>query len=664
MGSTKYYHQAKSYIPVITLFFISCFFLSAEQASSQIFSEVTTGDIVMNNGSSGSSCWGDYDNDGYDDLFITNYEKNNFLLRNKGDGSFEQIYHLIVANDNGKSSSASWADYDNDGDLDLYVANMNQENYLYQNTGDGAFIKITTGDIATDMEYSISCSWIDYDGDGFLDMFVSNYGGNNSLYHNNADGTFTKITAGDIVNDGGNSRGCAWADYDNDGDPDLYVCNANQNNFLYQNNGDGTFTKVTTGMLVNDGGDSYGCSWADYNNDGFQDLFVANYKEANSLYRNNGNGSFTRIFAGSFSQDTGNSYGSSWADYDNDGDLDLIIANWNQENYFCRNNGDATFTKITDDVLVKDSDKHFSCASSDYDNDGAIDIFFAVKYGHNNKLFHNNGNDNNWIQLKLNGNTSNTSAIGTKVHIRTTVDDTNVHQYREISAQTGYAGQNSLTAAFGIGQATMVDSIIIHWNSGIKQVITDIEANQILNITEPMIYISIPTPNVHTGESLQVPINIKFPQYSSFHSAEITLGGYAGFMDFNGVIVDSCLTADAGWVVEANEQDDSVVVWFAGADAIGGDGVLCWLDFFVPDQDSTLIPLNFRSVLFDVDNIPVNAQSGGVNLLTKFYGDVDLNHKVQAYDASLILQYLVGSRELNYEQRANANVSLDTSISA
>ncbi len=660
MGSTKYHYQLKSLFLLISLFIL----LPTQLLFSQIFTQVTTGDIVQNNGNSGGSSWGDYNNDGHIDLFITNYQKNNFLYQNNGDGTFLMINHLIVTNDNGKSVSASWGDYDNDGDPDLYVSNMNQENFLYQNTGDGAFIKITSGAIATDMENSYACSWVDYDLDGFLDMFVSNYGQNNSLYHNNGDGTFSKITEGSIVNDGGNSRGCAWSDYDNDGDPDLFVCNANQNNFLYENNGDGSFTRITDGLLVNDSGDSYSCSWADYNNDGFVDLFVANNREANPLYRNNGNGTFTRIFTGPFSRDTGNSYSSSWSDYDNDGNLDLIVANWNQVNFFYLNNGDETFTKNTNERLADYGDNHFSCASGDYNNDGAIDVIFAVKYGHNNKLFLNNGNTNNWLQLKLAGNTSNTTAIGAKIKIQTTVNNVSAWQQREISGQTGFASQNSLNAAFGLGEATMVDSIIIQWPSGIEQVIADIEPNQILSLNEPMIYISIPNLNVHTGEFVTIPVNIQFPQYSSFHSAEFTVAGYTDYLQFNSVIVDSSLSGDYGWMFEANEYNDSIVVWFAGANAIRGDGVLCWLNFFVPEQDSTIIPLDFQSVMFDIDNIPVTAQSGSVNLLTKYFGDVDLNRKIQAYDASLILQYLVGNIDLNDEQRANANVSLDSSISA
>ena len=169
--------------------------------------------------------------------------------------------------------------------------------------------------------------------------------------------TFTKITTGDIVNDGGDSYGSSWIDFDNDGYLDLFVINGRDsipmNNFLYHNNGDGTFTRITTGDIVNDGGNSYSSTWGDYDNDGYLDLFVANSVQ-NFLYHNNGDSTFTKITTGSIVNDVGNSIGQSWCDYDNDGDLDLFLANNNENNALYSNNGDGTFTKITTGVVVND----------------------------------------------------------------------------------------------------------------------------------------------------------------------------------------------------------------------------------------------------------------------------------------------------------------------
>ncbi len=175
---------------------------------------------------------------------------------------------------------------------------------------------------------SVTCAWGDYDNDGFQDVFVANgnftTGENNFLYRNNGDGTFIKITTGSIVSDGGNSTGASWGDFDNDGDLDLYVTNYfTENNFLYRNDGAGTFTKITTGEIVNDGGASVGSAWGDYDNDGYLDLFVSNdNNQKESLYMNNGNGTFTKITPGDLITSGGRSPGSCWGDNATDGDLD------------------------------------------------------------------------------------------------------------------------------------------------------------------------------------------------------------------------------------------------------------------------------------------------------------------------------------------------------
>ena len=455
------------------------------------FTTITTGDIVNDGGWSLGSIWGDYDNDSDLDLFVANYfNQNNFLYSNNGDGTFIKITTGAIVNDGGRSSGSSWGDYDNNGDLDLFVANYD-ENFLYSNNGGGTFTKIDTGVIVTDVGTSPGGSWGDYDNDGYLDLFVANYG-NNFLYWNNGNGTFTKITTGAIVNDGGFSSGSSWGDYDNDGYLDLFVTNYNENNFLYSNNGNGTFTKITTGAIVNDGGRSSGSSWGDYDNDGYLDLFVANdYQGQNFLYSNNGNGTFTRITTGAIVNDGGFSSGSSWGDYDNDGDLDLFVTNYNyynQNNFFYSNNGDGTFTKIHNGI-VNDGGNSKGSSWGDYDNDGDLDLFVANSNNQNNFLYSNNGNSNYWINIKCVGTVSNTSAIGAKVKVKTTIDGTSIWQMREISGQTGFGSQNSLNAEFGLGDATVIDSIKIEWPSGIVQVLTDVEVNQLLTITEEDLYV-------------------------------------------------------------------------------------------------------------------------------------------------------------------------------
>ena len=456
----------------------------------ELFIRITEGDIVNDGGASEGCSWGDYDNDGDLDFFVTNrHDQDNFFYQNNGDSTFRKITSDVITTDGGNSFSSSWADYDNDGDLDLFVANgNNQNNFLYANTGAATFVKITTGDIVNDGGDCMGCSWGDYDNDGALDLFVANDNNqNNFLYVNNGDGTFAKITTGDIVNDGGNSHAPSWADYDNDGDLDLFVANGNnQNNFLYSNHGDGTFSKITISDIVNDGCYSHNSSWGDYDNDGDLDLFVANGNNQNNfLYSNNGDGNFIKITTGDIVNDGGYSGGSSWGDYDNDGDLDLFVANGGQSNFLYSNNGDGTFTKIITGNVVNSGGLSNSCSWCDYDNDGDLDLFVANEEDEDNFLYQNNGNDNNWINIQCVGVASNTSAIGAKVRVKATINGNSVWQMREISGQTGYANQNSLNDEFGLGNATIIDSIKIEWPSGIVQILNNVAINQFLIVTEP-----------------------------------------------------------------------------------------------------------------------------------------------------------------------------------
>lgn len=463
-------------------------------AFGQTFTKVTTGPVVNDGGNSHGGSWGDFNGDGYLDLFVPNHQQNNFLYQNNGDGTFTKITSGDIVNDGGSSYAGTWGDYDNDGDLDLFVANLeNQNNFLYQNNGDGTFSKITHGAIVTDGGDSRDASWGDYDNDGYLDLVVVNgFDANNFLYHNNGDGTFTKITNSPIVLDGGNSTGCNWGDYDNDGYIDLFVANftSNQNNFLYHNNGDGTFTKITTGAIVNDGGESQGATWGDFNNDGYLDLFVPNKSQNNFLYQNNGDGTFTKITNSVITTDGGNSACSTWGDFDNDGDLDLYVTNRSPEaNFYYLNNGDGTFTKNTTSIIVQDHLWSLGTTSGDYDNDGDLDIFVANWSNANNFLFTNNGNTNHWVNCRLVGSSfSNISAIGSRISLEANIQGIALRQTREVSGQTGNNAQNSLNAEFGLGDATIIDSIIVEWpGADTTTVLTNVAVNQFLTITEPLV---------------------------------------------------------------------------------------------------------------------------------------------------------------------------------
>jgi len=481
----------KSVLGVIALLLVSA--LLFENIYAQNFTRITSSPLVSDIGGFLGTAWGDYDSDGYMDLFVANYLNPNMLFHNDGNASFTKITTGEIVTDQAKSYSASWGDYDNDGDLDLFVANVGAGNFLYRNDG-GSFTRIKEGAIATDVGSSLSGSWGDYDNDGDLDLFVANDGQKNFLYQNKGDGTFTKILpllGGAIVNDVAPSVVGLWGDYDNDDDLDLYVVNgyfSKEKNALYRNDLDGTFTKITTGKIVNDVEGSTGGSWGDYDNDGYLDMYVCNSvgDAPNSLYHNNGDGTFTKILAGSMVTESGHSTGCSWVDYDNDGDLDLFVVNvLGQKNCLYRNNGNGTFTKMNTGAIVNDTGWSYGCSWADYDNDGDQDVivtnggFYTTL---KNFVYRNNDNQNNWLKIQCIGTVSNTSAIGAVVRIKAKIAGKSVWQTQQISGQTGWLGQNSPDVEFGLGNATIIDSLVIKWTSGSVQVLTNVAANQALKI--------------------------------------------------------------------------------------------------------------------------------------------------------------------------------------
>jgi len=466
------------------------------------FTRITSGPAV-----SGANCsvlaWGDFNNDGYQDLYVTPLTGNSLLYSNNGNGTFTQILNGPVPSDSGPCFGATWADYDNDGGLDLFVGvNSSRSDWLYHNNGLGGFTKITTGAIVNSGGNANNCGWADYDNDGFIDLFVANSDQNDFFYHNNGDGTFTRIMTNAIATKTGNSQGGSWADYDNDGWPDLFVSRVNEPNLLYHNEGNGVFTPVTNGIIVHDIGVGQGTSWGDYDNDGYLDLFVVNPNLRNFLYRNNGDGTFTKITNGPVVNDIGNGHGCAWADYDNDGYLDLFVANRLGANFLYHNYGDGTFTRVTTGVIPTDAADAVSGAWADYDNDGFQDLFVTELNSFNNRLYHNNGNSNGWLTIKLEGRLSNRAAIGAKVRVKATIGGSSFWQMREISGGGGLGSQNDLRAAFGLGDATNADIVRIEWPSRMVQQFTNVAARQFLTFIEPSASITPSSINAAMGTNV------------------------------------------------------------------------------------------------------------------------------------------------------------------
>jgi hypothetical protein len=481
----------------------------ASSAQTNIFSKITNSPVVTTPGDSRSVNWIDIDNDNDLDLFISNGPEagqNNFLYKNDGLGGFTKVTNDPIVQDGKPSDGATWADFDNDGDVDCFVANWyGVNNLLYKNNGDGSFTQVLSGNLVNDGGFSETASWGDYDKDGWLDLYVTNSDGGfkNFLYRNLQDGSFQKVTTGSPVTDAFTSRSANWTDFNMDGNLDLFVTNeGTQNENLYRNNGDGSFTKLTTGPLLTAGGRTMSSSWADYDNDGDLDVFLANDQGNDGLYRNDGAGVFFKITSDPVVTSGGNSFGSQWADVDNDADLDLFVTNsfWGGpwKNFLFLNNGNGTFTKNLTEVVATDEGWSYGCAFGDWDCDGDLDLAVATCLNANQTDYlyenHSAENGNNWLEIKLIGTNSNRSAIGAKVWVTATINGQTVTQLREISAQSGYCGQNQLSVHVGLADADSV-TLRVEWPSGLEQLFGSLAANHCLSLVEGQIPVGVNQPN-------------------------------------------------------------------------------------------------------------------------------------------------------------------------
>ena len=470
----------------------------------------------------------DYDNDNLLDIYIANASNvypspsaklpTNALYRNNGDGTFTDATEKAGVGDTGWGMGCVFGDYDNDGDLDLYVANY-KLNVLYRNNGDGTFAAVSAEAGVAQKGFGAGVAWADYNNDSYLDLYVANYidysilprgkkiffpydffGQANILYRNNKKGKFIDVTSYAKV-DGGFylSLGVAFADYDNDGDLDFYVANDSNPNILFRNNGKGKFLNTNVTEYRSHTGDTrsgMGVAWGDYDNDGDLDLHVSNWQDENSvLYRNNGNGTFTDVSATTkvFDVTVGKTcWGTEFLDYDNDGYLDLFIAcghidpapneNPGQADILLRNNGDRTFTDVSEMTGISQLTPKVSrsVACGDYDDDGDIDIFIGNNGDTPYLLRNDGGNENNWLKVKTVGVKSNKDGIGARI----TVKSGPLVQIREVSGGSSYISQNSLEVEFGLAKREKVDSIEIRWPSGIIQKLENVSVNQTITVVE------------------------------------------------------------------------------------------------------------------------------------------------------------------------------------
>jgi enediyne biosynthesis protein E4 len=489
-------------------------------------------------------CVADYDGDGWQDIYFVNgrdlYDRGikvqNALYHNNGDGTFTDVTDKAGVPGTGFGMGCVWGDYDNDGHPDLFVTQFGR-NVLYHNNGDGTFTDVTDKAGVAGMDFDTyfhsGATFFDYDRDGYLDLYVGGYvafapgaqrycnlggvtsscppsayqGSPNLLYHNNGDGTFTNVTkkAG-IYQPNGKNLSVGAADYDNDGWPDLFVANDGLSAYLYHNQHNGTFKEEgsMSGMAFTGQGTAMAAmciSLGDYNNDGWLDLYISDFQgSSDHLWKNDGKGFFDEVsdHAGiSMPTRAVLSFGGGFFDYDNDGWLDLFIANghvypeveqvtpeihYKQINTLFHNDGHRKFIDVT-----KTSGDGFSApyvgrgaAFADFDNDGFLDVVVANN-GDPPLLLHNSGgNGNHFVSFKLVGTKSNRDAMGARLKLTAG----GMTQIREIAGGGSYLSQSDLRAHFGLGSTAKIDKLEITWPSGAQQTFRDLPADQFYSIQE------------------------------------------------------------------------------------------------------------------------------------------------------------------------------------
>ena len=464
----------------------------------------------------------DYDNDGWDDIFVVhNTSEGDFqnlphtLLRNLANGTFVNTTqaagvqgYLPPDYQNPSSQGLAAGDYNNDGFIDLCIGmgNPYYQAAIYRNNQNGTFTDMSFYTIPDQGTVHGRClTFLDYDNDGRLDLLLLRDAVGNdpsaaifTLYRNTPGG-FLNVTAQTglaIASDNSDLYGFATADFDNDGDLDIYVPRLYANSLFLRNDG-GYFQEVSAAVGLPNTSGYLGAVFLDYNNDGFFDLFLKRQGTGPELLRNNGNGTFTNVSSqsgviyfntGTLPNDCGFGGGLATADFDNNGSIDILLINrkGNLIHLF-KNMGDGTFTEIAETAQLRDlNDWYWSTPVGDFNHDGYMDIYMARSGSSAGSaaLYKNRGGSNKWLQLKLTGlaplpGRSNTSAIGTRIEAHAG----GKIQTRQVQGGDGYK-VNTFNVHFGMGQETIADSIVIHWPSRIRQTLLAVPVNQTVGITE------------------------------------------------------------------------------------------------------------------------------------------------------------------------------------
>ena len=466
----------------------------------------------------------DFDNDGFLDIVTSNWSPTGQLryFHNDGDGTFSDRTEEAGLKGIYGGLNLAQADYDNDGNIDIFVmrgawlgpVGREQVNSLLRNDGRGHFRDVTFEAGLGGVHYPTqTAAWADYDNDGYLDLYVGAEGYPCQLFHNNGNGTFTDVAGQAGVRNGGITKGATWGDYDGDRFPDLYVSNLGGHNRLYHNNGNGTFTDVAPQLGVTRPFKSFAAWFWDFNNDGALDIFVASFErrvqdiaadylgmpvfetEPNCLYQGDGKGGFREVAAEQNLTRLTDVMGSNFGDLDNDGYPDFYLGTGYPEyealmpNLLFHNRRGKGFANVTTDAGVGHLQKGHGVAFADLDNDGDQDLYIVLggAYagdGYWNALFENPGFGNHWITLKLVGTKSNRCAIGARIRAEIREDGRRRSVYKWVNSG-GSFGANPLRQQIGLGKGSKIDVLEVFWpTSNQTQRFRDVAVDQSLEITE------------------------------------------------------------------------------------------------------------------------------------------------------------------------------------
>ncbi len=451
---------------------------------------LSNGNTYLGNGVS----FFDYNQDGWDDITLATGADDKVRFFKNVFGSFFEEFLLDAPAY--QTKQINWVDFDNDGDYDLFVTSDTNGNRLYQNDGNFNFIDITeTVGLPTQNLFTYGASWGDYNNDGFLDVFICNRDEYNLetpnfLFRNNGDGSFTDVSIEAGIKTTSEMSFCAaFFDFDNDGFQDIYVSNDKTSfrNTLYKNNGNGAYTDVSEISGTDIGIDAMSVTIDDFNYDGWMDIYITNGTEGNVFFQNNADGTFTDIAEATGTLFNSIGWGAVFFDAENDTDLDLYVSG----NYipnpiylssaFYENNGQGIFNIPSNSGLGNDTGESFSNAIGDFNNDGLSDI--VVTNGNNETIFlwqNQTTTANKWLKVALEGTQSNRDGIGSLIEISV---NGNI-QYRYTLCGEGYLSQNSGTEIFGVGTASTIDYVKVNWLSGIEDIVYNVSPNQKLNIVE------------------------------------------------------------------------------------------------------------------------------------------------------------------------------------